>query len=84
MVTETVFRLRSPVEVHTADYPDPAVELGDDRFDTYRLLAFCLLVRIEPLIKELQKSVTVLTVVVARQDGVGYAEVKSLVDGGYR
>lgn len=48
------------------------------------VVAFYLLVRLEPLIKELQKSVTILTVVVARQGGVDYAEVKSLVEGGYR
>jgi hypothetical protein len=41
-------------------------------------------VRLEPLIKELQKSVTILTVVVARQGGVDYAEVKGMVEGGYR
>ena len=48
------------------------------------VVAFYLLVRLEPLIKELQKSVTILTVVVARQGGVDYAEVKGMVEGGYR
>jgi hypothetical protein len=47
------------------------------------VVAFYLLVRLEPVIKELQKSVTILTVVVARQGGVDYAEVKGMVEGGY-
>lgn len=41
-----------------------------------------LLVRLEPLIKELQKSVTLLTVVVARQGGVDYEDARQLVEGG--
>lgn len=48
------------------------------------VVAFYLLVRLEPVIKEMRDAVTTLTVVVARQGGVDYAEVKSLVEGGYK
>ena len=48
------------------------------------VVAFCFLIRLEPIIKELQKSVTVLTVVVARQSGVDYEEARRLVEGGYK
>lgn len=46
--------------------------------------AFYLLICLEPIIKELQKSVTILTMVVAKLGGVDYPEVKSLVEGGYK
>ncbi len=45
------------------------------------VVAAYLLVRLEPLIRELQKSVALLTVVVARQGGVNVAEARRLVDG---
>ncbi|MBE3580258.1 MAG: YvrJ family protein [Thermoanaerobacteraceae bacterium] len=45
------------------------------------VIAFYLLVRMEPLIKELQKSVTLLTVVVARLGGLDYQEAKGLLEG---
>ncbi|WP_422880248.1 YvrJ family protein [Moorella sulfitireducens] len=45
------------------------------------VIAFYVLARLEPVIKELQKSVTVLTVVVARQGGVDYEEARKLVEG---
>lgn len=48
------------------------------------VVAFYLLVRLESVIKELRDAVTVLTVVVARQGDVDYAEVKGLVEGEYR
>ncbi|MDN5348391.1 MAG: hypothetical protein PWP65_1956 [Clostridia bacterium] len=49
------------------------------------VIAFYLLIRLEPIIKELQKSVTVLTVVVARQGGVDYEEARRLVEvNGFR
>jgi hypothetical protein len=48
------------------------------------VVSFYLLIRLEPLIKELKNSVTILGVVVARQSGVDYAEVRGLVEGGYR
>lgn len=38
VVTGTVFRPRSPVEVRMLDHSDPTAELDDDRFDTCRLL----------------------------------------------
>ena len=46
------------------------------------VVAGYLLVRMEPLIKELQKSITLLTVVVARQGGVDYEDAWRLVEGG--
>ncbi|MEW5762563.1 MAG: YvrJ family protein [Bacillota bacterium] len=41
-----------------------------------------LLVRLEPLIRELQKSVALLTVVVARQADVDLEEARVIVEGG--
>ncbi|MFA7467906.1 MAG: YvrJ family protein [Desulfotomaculaceae bacterium] len=46
------------------------------------VVAGYLLVRLEPLIKELQKSNTLLTVVVARQGGVDYEDARRLIEGG--
>lgn len=46
------------------------------------VVAFYLLMRLEPLVKELRDAVTALTVVVARQREVDYAEVKNLLAGG--
>jgi hypothetical protein len=46
------------------------------------VVAGYLLVRLEPLIKELQKSITLLTVVVARQGGVDYEDARRLIGGG--
>jgi hypothetical protein len=46
-------------------------------------VAAYLLVRMEPLIRELQKSVALLTVVVARSiGGVDVAEARRIVEGG--
>jgi hypothetical protein len=45
------------------------------------VVAFYLLLRLEPILKELQKSVTVLTIVVARQGGVDYEEARRLACG---
>ncbi|HBX22202.1 MAG TPA: YvrJ family protein [Desulfotomaculum sp.] len=45
------------------------------------VVAGYLLVRLEPLIKELQKSITLLTVVVARQGGMDYQEARQLIEG---
>lgn len=46
------------------------------------VVAGYLLVRMEPLIRELQKSVALLTVVVARQGGVDVDEARRIVEGG--
>jgi len=46
------------------------------------VVAGYLLVRLEPLIRELQKSVALLTVVVARQGGVDVDEARRIVEGG--
>lgn len=46
------------------------------------VVAGYLLVRLEPLIKELQKSITLLTVVVARQSDVDIEDMKKIVEGG--
>lgn len=48
------------------------------------VVAGYLLVRLEPLIKELQKSITLLTVVVARQGGVDYEDARQLAEGGWQ
>ena len=45
------------------------------------VVAGYLLVRLEPVIKELQKSITSLTVVVARQSGMEYEEISEIING---
>ncbi len=42
------------------------------------VVTFYLLLRLEPLIKELQKTVNVLTIVVARQGGVDIEEARRI------
>lgn len=42
------------------------------------VVAFYLLMRLEPLIKELQKTVNVLTIVVAKQGGVDIEEARRI------
>ncbi len=54
----------------TANYGFPMVVAG------------YLLVRLEPLLKELQKSLTLLTIVVARQGGIDYEDMRQLAEGG--
>jgi hypothetical protein len=46
------------------------------------VVAGYLLVRLEPLIKELQKSITLLTLVVARQSNLDMEDMKRIVEGG--
>ncbi|SFG21821.1 YvrJ protein family protein [Desulfotomaculum arcticum] len=46
------------------------------------VVAGYLLVRLEPLIKELQKSITLLTLVVARQSDVDVEQMRQIVEGG--
>ncbi|WP_066638561.1 YvrJ family protein [Desulfolucanica intricata] len=46
------------------------------------VVAGYLLVRLEPVIRDLQKSISLLTVVVARQGGVDYEDARMLVEGG--
>lgn len=43
------------------------------------VVAGYLLVRLEPTIKELQKSITTLTIVVARQSGMEKDEIYDLI-----
>ena len=45
------------------------------------VVAGYLLVRLEPVIKELQKSITSLTIVVARQSGMEYEEISEIING---
>ena len=45
------------------------------------VVAGYLLVRLEPVIKELQKSITSLTIVVARQSGMEADEIKEIING---
>jgi hypothetical protein len=45
------------------------------------VVAGYLLVRLEPVIKELQKSITSLTIVVARQSGMDVEEIKEIING---
>ncbi|AHF07261.1 YvrJ family protein [Desulfitobacterium metallireducens] len=52
----------------TANYGFPMVVAG------------YLLVRLEPTIKELQKSITSLTIVVARQSGMDKDEIYDLIN----
>ena len=54
----------------TANYGFPMVVAG------------YLLVRLEPVIKDLQKSITLLTMVVAKQSDVDYEDAKRLMEGG--
>lgn len=46
------------------------------------VVAGYLLVRLEPLIKELQKSITLLTIVVAKQSDIDVEQVQQIVEGG--
>ncbi|AQS60253.1 YvrJ family protein [Desulforamulus ferrireducens] len=46
------------------------------------VVAGYLLVRLEPLIKELQKSITLLTLVVAKQSDIDVDKMRQIVDGG--
>ncbi|WP_027365056.1 YvrJ family protein [Desulfotruncus alcoholivorax] len=46
------------------------------------VVAGYLLVRLEPLIKELQKSITLLTLVVAKQSDVDVEQMRQIVEGG--
>ena len=45
------------------------------------VVAGYLLVRLEPVIKELQKSITSLTIVVARQSGMEFEEINEIING---
>ncbi len=46
------------------------------------VVAGYLLVRLEPVIKELQKSIVSLTIVVARQSGMEFEEISKIINGG--
>ncbi len=46
------------------------------------VVAGYLLVRLEPLIKELQKSINLLTLVVAKQSDVDVEQMRQIVEGG--
>ena len=45
------------------------------------VVAGYLLVRLEPVIKELQKSITSPPVVVARQSGMEFEEISEIING---
>lgn len=45
------------------------------------VVAGYLLVRLEPTIRELQKSITTLTIVVARQSGMDIEEINEIING---
>lgn len=45
------------------------------------IVATYLLLRLEPTIKSLQKSITILTIVVAKTNGVDYEEARKLMNG---
>ncbi|WP_031514096.1 YvrJ family protein [Desulfofalx alkaliphila] len=45
------------------------------------VIAGYLLVRMEPVIRDLQRSVTLLTMVVARQSDIDVEHLKKIVDG---
>lgn len=44
------------------------------------VVAGYLLVRLEPVIKELQKSIVSLTIVVARQSGMEFEEINKIIN----
>jgi len=46
------------------------------------VVAGYLLVRLEPLIKDLQKSITLLTMVVAKQSDIDVEQMQHIVEGG--
>ena len=46
------------------------------------VVAGYLLVRLEPVIKELQKSIVSLTIVVARQRGMEFEEINKIINDG--
>ncbi|TYO92297.1 YvrJ family protein [Desulfallas thermosapovorans] len=46
------------------------------------VVAGYLLVRLEPLIRDLEKSITLLTMVVARQSDVDVEQIRQIVEGG--
>ncbi len=41
-----------------------------------------LLVRLEPLIRDLEKSITLLTMVVAKQSNIDVEQMQQIVEGG--
>jgi len=45
------------------------------------VVAGYLLIRIEPVIKDLQKSINSLTIVVARQSGLETEEISKIISG---
>jgi hypothetical protein len=47
------------------------------------LVAGYVLVRIEPALKELNKTVTLLSIVVARSSGLDYAQIRKDFDGNH-
>ncbi len=46
------------------------------------VVAGYLLVRLEPLIRDLEKSITLLTMVVAKQSNIDVAQVQQIIEGG--
>ncbi|KAF1086290.1 YvrJ protein family protein [Sporotomaculum syntrophicum] len=46
------------------------------------VVAGYLLVRLEPLIRDLEKSITLLTMVVAKQSNIDIAQVQQIIEGG--
>jgi len=45
------------------------------------VVAGYLLVRLEPLIRDLEKSITLLTMVVAKQSNIDVAQVQQIIEG---
>jgi len=45
------------------------------------VVAGYLLIKIEPVIKDLQKSINSLTIVVARQSGIDAEEISKIING---
>lgn len=46
------------------------------------VVAGYLLVRLEPLIRDLEKSITLLTMIVAKQSNIDIEHVKQILEGG--
>ena len=52
-----------------------------DNYGFPMVVAGYLLIKIEPVMKDLQKSINSLTIVVARQSGIDVEEISKIING---